>query len=242
MLSACANQPGQDQERPYSGKESTQRESARIHTELGSGYLAQNQVGIALEEFNEASRIDPNYSLAYNGLGMVYAALKEDVKADDNFKKSIRLEPANSETRNNYGTFLCSRSRIDESITQFMEAVKNPLYRTPAVAYMNAGFCSLRKKDTQGAEKYLLKALEIEPFMAQAAYQLGQIYFDRQQFELTRNALQNVMVNNPSAEALWLAIRTERQLGNKDAASSYTLELRKRYPNSAQTKALLSGQ
>jgi len=240
LLAGCANQ--QEQGRPYSGKESAQHESARIHTELGAGYLGQNQVAVALDEFKEAIRIDPGYALAYNGLGMVYASLKEDAKADENFKKSIQLEPSNSESRNNYGTFLCSRNRIDESITQFMEAVKNPLYATPGVAYVNAGFCSLRKKDTLGAEKYLRKALEIDPLINQAAYQLGQIYFERQQYELARSTLQNALLNNPSPEVLWLAIRIERQLGNKDALSSYTLELRKRYPNSAQTKALLSGQ
>jgi len=241
LLSGCANQQA-DQERPYSGKESTQRESARIHTELGAGYLGQYQYAIALEEFNEATRIDPNYALAYNGLGMVHAALKEDTKADDNFKKSIRLEPGNSETRNNYGTFLCSRNRIDESIVQFMEAVKNPLYRTPSVAYVNAGFCSLRKKDIDSAEKYLKQALSIQPSLNQAAFQLGTIYFDRQQYELARNTIQPALLNNPLPDILWLAIRIERILGNKDAVSSYTLELRKRYPNSAQAKALAAGE
>ncbi|HSH72728.1 MAG TPA: type IV pilus biogenesis/stability protein PilW [Methylophilaceae bacterium] len=240
LLSGCANMDSQ--EPAYSGKESTKQESARIHTELGAGYLGQYQMAIALEEFTEAVRIDPNYALAYNGLGMVYAALKEDAKADDSFKKSVRLQPGNSETRNNYGTYLCSRNRIDESITQFMEAVKNPLYRTPSVAYVNAGFCALRKKDIESAEKYLQQALAIQPSLNQAAFQLATIYFDRQQYELARNTIQSALLNNPLPDILWLAIRIERLLGNKDAVSSYTLELRKRYPNSAQAKALIAGE
>ena len=239
VLAGCANQQSQ---KAYSGKESSQHESARVHTELGAGYYGQNQLAIALEEFTEATRLDPNYALAYNGLGLVYSALKEDSKADANFKKSVQMEPNNSQSRNNYGTFLCSRNRIDESITQFMDAVKNPLYTTPAVAYMNAGICSLRKNDTVNAETYFQKALIANPGLSAAAYQLGLIYFNKEQYTFVRAALQNALSNNPSPEVLWLAIRTERILGNKDAVSSYTLELRRQYPKSEQTKALLQGQ
>ncbi|HZV98152.1 MAG TPA: type IV pilus biogenesis/stability protein PilW [Methylophilaceae bacterium] len=237
MLGACASQQPTN-----SGGESDLRERARIHTELGAGYYAQKQMGIALEEFSEAAKIDPNYALAQNGLGLVYAALGEDAKADASYKKALQLDPANSESRNNYGTFLCSRNRIDESITQFVEAVKNPLYATPGIAYLNAGVCSLRKNDTANAEVYLQKALQAQPLLHQAAYQLALIQFNRGKPELARNYLKNALVSDPTPEILWLGIRIERLLGDKDAEASYALLLRKKYPNSEQTKALLSGQ
>ncbi|HWU82583.1 MAG TPA: type IV pilus biogenesis/stability protein PilW [Methylophilaceae bacterium] len=238
MLTACAGQT----ERPAYGGESNLSERARIHTELGAGYYAQNQLGIALEEFKEAVQIDPSYSLGHNGLGLVYAALREDAKADASFKKAIELAPNNSESRNNYGTFLCSRGRYDESITQFLEAVKNPLYVTPGVAYMNAGVCSLRKKDVANAEVYLQRALQVQPVLYQASYQLAQIEYDRGQPMRARQYLQTPLANDPTAEMLWLGIKVERLLGGRDAEASYALQLRKKYPNSEQTKALLSGQ
>ena len=238
LLTACASPKGPE----YIGSESNLRERARIHTELGAGYFGQNQMEIALEEFTEAARIDPTYGLAYNGLGLVYANLREDVKADNNFQKSLKLEPRNSESRNNYGTFLCSRNRIDESITQFLEAVKNPLYATPALAYLNAGVCSLRKNDVKNAELYLQKALQADPLLNQAAYQLALIQFNRSNFPQAHLYLQNALVSVPSAETLWLAIRIERKLGSRDAEASYALQLRSKYPNSEQTKALLAGQ
>lgn len=237
LLSGCVTQQPQDPT-----KESSQRESARIHTELGAGYYAQKQPGIALEEFNDAVRIDPTYAQAYNGLGLVYAALNEDDKADASYKKSLQLDPGNSESHNNYGTFLCSRKRIDESIGQFLEAVKNPLYTTPGSAYMNAGICSLKKQDVKNAEIYLQKALQAQPLLHQAAYQLALIHFDRGQFQLAHNDLQNALVSNPTPEMLWLGVRIERVLGDKNAESSYTLLLKSKYPDSDQTKALLAGQ
>jgi type IV pilus assembly protein PilF len=199
-------------------------------------------MSIALEEFTGATRIDPSYALAYNGLGLVYGALGEDEKANANFNKSIQLEPGNPETRNNYGTFLCSRNRIDESLAQFAEAVKNPLYATPGVAYMNAGICSLRKKDEKNAEIFLRKALQSQPLLHQAAYQLALLQFNHGEHQLARNTLTNAMLGDPTPQMLWLGIRVERILGDRDAEASYALSLRTKYPNSDEAKALLSGQ
>ncbi|MCB5184146.1 type IV pilus biogenesis/stability protein PilW [Methylobacillus gramineus] len=236
VMTACAaNEPNQSTE--------AARERARVHTELGAGYYAQNQIAVALEEFQDAARIDPTYAPAQNGLGLVYGTLREDVKADTAFKKALQLEPNSSETRNNYGSFLCSRNRIDESIIQFSEAVKNPLYVTPGVAYMNAGTCLLRKRDTKNAELYLQHALQIQPQLFQAGYQLAVIAYGRGQYDMARNYLRaGLESNSPTPEMLWLGIQLERQLGNRDAEASYALQLRRKYPNSEQTKLLLSGQ
>ena len=219
LLTACAAQQAREA--------ASNRDGARIHTELGAGYYQQNQMGIALDQFTEATKIDPGYALAYNGLGLVYGKLGEDAKADASYKKSLQLEPGNPESHNNYGTFLCSRNRIDESIVQFNDAVRDPLYTTPEMAYLNAGICSLKKKDEKNAEVYLHKALQIQPLLHQAAYQLALIQFNRGEFEQARKTLVNALVSNPSADTLWLGVRIERLLGNKDAESSAPVTFRK---------------
>lgn len=124
---------------------------------------------------------------------------------------------------------------------QFLEAVKNPLYTTPFIAYTNAGYCSLKKSDVSSAERFFSLALQYQPLLHNAAYQLAKIYFDRQQYGLSQQTMINALANNPNPEMLWLGVRIERQLGNKDAASSYALELRRKYPDAPQTKSLLSG-
>jgi type IV pilus assembly protein PilF len=237
FLTACATQQGSR----VGSAETNKHESARIHAELGSGYYQQNQMAVALEEFTKSIEFDPTYSSGFNGLAMTYAAIKEDVKAELNFKKSIALDVKNSEAHNNYGSFLCSRNRFDESIVQFQEAAKNPLYVTPFVAYTNAGYCSLKKSDVNGAEQFFSLALQYQPLLHNAAYQLAKIYFDKKQYGLAQQTLSNALANNPTPEMLWLGVRVERQLGNKDAESSYALELRRKYPDAPQTQSLLSG-
>lgn len=215
---------------------------ARAHTDLGAAYLQQGKFEIALSEFTEAIQIDPSYALAYNGMGLVRAALGEDALADASYKKSIELQPNNSESHNNYGSFLCSRKRYDESIGHFLTAVKNPLYGTPNLAYANAGICSARKNDNKNAEIYLNKALQIEPLTHSAATQLAEIQFNRGDASSAQKTLQNALIANPSPETLWLGIKVARALDDKDSASSYALQLRQQYPNSEQTRLLLSGK
>ncbi len=215
---------------------------ARSHTDLGAAYYQQGKLEIALDEFNRAVEIDPTYSQAYNGLGLVYAALNEDAKADASFKRAIQVQPSSSESHNNYGSFLCAHKRYDESITQFLEAVKNPLYSTPSLAYANAGICSVRKNDIKNAEVYLNKALQIEPLTYSAAYQLADIQFKRGDVTTAQKTLQNALIGSPSPETLWLGIRIARVQGDKDAEASYALQLRQQYPNAEQTRLLLSRQ
>jgi type IV pilus assembly protein PilF len=233
---SCVNQQQQEKENE------NLKSRARAHTDLGAVYYQQKQLEIALEEFNNAVKIDPSFASAYNGLGLVNAELGKDDIADASFRKSIQLEPSNSEAHNNYGSFLCSRNRIDESITEFLAAVKNPLYATPAMAYTNAAICSMRKKNTAGAEQYLQRALQIDPLSQTAAYQLASLQFKRNDAVAAKKTLQNVMLSRPSPEVLWLGIQIERVVGGKDAEASYALQLRRQYPDSEQAKLLQSGK
>jgi type IV pilus assembly protein PilF len=172
----------------------------------------------------------------------VHSALGQFDQADANFRKAVQLEPNNSESHNNYGSFLCSKGRYDESIKEFLVAVSNPLYGTPAVAYTNAGICSIRKNDAVKGEIYLKQALQKDPLYGPAAYQLAQLQFNRNEVAAAKATLQNSLLTNPSAEMLWLAVQIERAVGSRDAEASYALQLRRRYPDSEQAKLLQSGR
>lgn len=236
LLAGCA---AQNTSSSYT--DSPMRQRAQVHAELAGGYYAQGQLAIALDEFNEAVRLDSSYAPAHAGLGLVHAALRQDDKAEASFKRALQLDPQGSESHNNYGIFLCSRNRLDESIKEFLAAVSNPLYATPETAYLNAGVCALKKNDTGHAEDYLLQALQHRPDLRRASYLLADINFSRAAYAESRKYLQQAMKNaEPSPEMLWLAVRLERALGDKDAEASYSLLLRKKFPDSAQTKAMLA--
>ncbi len=230
ILSACTTQPENFNDKP--------KERAQAHADLGAVYLQQGRLDVALEEFILASKIEPSYAAAYNGLGLVQAALGQDAVAELNFKKAVQMEPLNSEAHNNYGSFLCARNRLDESIKEFMAALKNPLYATPVMAYTNAAVCSLRKDDSVQAEGYLLRALQLDPSASLAAYQLAAIQFKRKDAVAAKKTLQAALSSKASADMLWLAIQIERTLGDANLEASYALELRQNYPESEQAQLL----
>jgi type IV pilus assembly protein PilF len=217
------------------------RARARAHTDLGAAYFQQKKLNIALEEFSLAAKIDPEFGFAYNGLGLVNAALGQDESADAAFKKAIALDSKNSEAHKNYGNFLCSRGKYKASIDEYLIAVENPVYTTPAAAYTNAGICSVRANDTKSAEIYFAKALQVKPLSKVAAYQLASLQFKRNDAQRAFITLSNALVNNPSAEALYLAVQITNALALQREENEYRVQLFRKYPNSKQAAALKSG-
>jgi type IV pilus assembly protein PilF len=219
------------------------RQRAQIHTDLGAAYFGSGQLGVALEELNVAIRADSSFAPAFNMLGLVYMTLREDDKAEENFRRSLSLSSADSDTNNNYGWFLCQRGKIDDSIRYFMAALKNPLYATPEKSYLNAGICARKKNDDAEAEAFLLKAVRLQPRQPQALFHLADINFKRGNYVESKKFInQFSQIAAPTPESLWLGIRIERRLGNRSDEASYELQLRKTFPDSPEAQALRSGK
>lgn len=227
-----------------SAEEQTEaRQRARIHTDLGAAYFGSGQLGVALEELNVAIQADSGFAPAYNMLGLVYMTLREDDKAEENFRRSLSLSGADSDANNNYGWFLCQRGKIDDSIRHFMAALKNPLYATPEKSYLNAGICARKKNDDAEAEEFLLKAIRLQPRQPQALFHLADINFKRGNHAESKKFInQFSRIAAPTPESLWLGIRIERRLGNRSDEASYGLQLRKTFPDSPEAQALRNGK
>ena len=243
ILAGCAGGQQHVIQQPESSERVDAQYRARVHTELAASYFSLAQYGVALEELNEALRSDASYTPAYNMLGVVYMELKEDRQAEQSFQQALRISPADSEAHNNYGWFLCTRGRMAQSIDHFLEAVKNPLYATPERAYLNAGICTRKQGDDAGAEKYFLSALKIQPLQQQALYNIADLYFAQGRYGDARLHLdRHLRVAAATADSLWLAVRIDRKLRDRDAEASHALQLRKQFPDSPQADLLKSGR
>lgn len=241
FLTACSQAPissGGDQE---SKTDSGYR--AQIHTELAAHYYSRGQYRVALTEVREALSSEPNYAPAYNVLGLIHSQLLEDQQAEESFRRAMELSPNYSEVRNNYGHFLCQRQRYDEALPQFDAAVKNPLYPTPEKPLANAGMCALLKGNMPLAENYLLRALA--RVRNQPAALLGMAEWELRQgnYPAVRSYLKSLMASGDfKPQGLWLALRLERALGNREAEASYSGQLRRHYPESEESRLLLGGR
>lgn len=234
ILSGCGTTSGVD----------NSAASAKVHTELAALYYERAQYGVALEEAAIALEADSGYSPAYGVRGLIHMALREDKLAEDDFRKGLRLDDLNANLHNNYGWFLCQRGREKESIPHFMAALKDPLYKTPALAYLNAGVCSRKAGNIQDAEEFLLKSLQRQADMAPALIALAELNYDKGDYAMARQYYSRFAERNANltAQQLWLGIRIHRKVRDRNAEASLGMQLRKRYPDSKETQMLMRGE
>ena len=75
--------------------------------------------------------------------------------------------------------------------------------------------------------------------MAPALIQMGQISYDQGNYLSARGYLQRYLeVARHTPASLWLGIRVEKELGDKDTLSSYALLLRNNFPDSDEAALL----
>ncbi len=247
LLAGCTatgSGSGQGAQQPTSSKpaENEQQQRAKVHTELGSLYMLDGRYAIAMEEARIALSADSNYAPAYNLLGLTHMVLNEPRLAEDNFDMAMRLAPGDPEISNNFGWFLCQNGREQRSISYFMAAGKNPLYTAPTKPYTNAGICALRMKDDKAAEEYLSTALRLSPTNTQALFWLADIAYRKGRYNEARQLTTDIeKMIEPTAEVIWLALRLERKLGNREAEARYASQLRRRFVGSPEQRLLSQG-
>lgn len=228
---------------PQSSVESDTQTRARIHTELAAGYLELGNYGVALQEGTEALKSEPNYAPALSVLGLVYMELRDDKAAEANFQRALRINPLDSDVNHNYGTFLCKRKREQESIKYFLAALRNPLYATPDKSWVNAGICARQTGDLATAEEYFQTALKLRPTQPQALFEIADMAYRRKDYTEAKAYLGRMQPDVPkTAGMLWLALRVERGLGNRNAEASLGFQLRKNFPDSREARALMASQ
>lgn len=216
---------------------------AQLHAEIAAGYYERGQMDVALHELGEAAKLDPKNAKIYNVYGLVYAMLGENAKAEANFRSALELAPNDSEIRQNWGWFLCSHGKPREAIPEFDLAVRNPLYRTPDIALVNAGKCSAEIGDNRRADEYYRRALAVNPQSTTAAYNLSLLKFREDRMDEARVLIRRVTQQTTAPpEALYLGMCIERRLGDRATEASYVSQLRNRYPESPEARAIPPGK
>jgi len=215
---------------------------AQLHADIAAGFYERGQMQVALQELDEAIKLDPKNAKVYNVYGLVYAVLGEDANAERNFQQAIALAPSDSEIRQNWGWYLCTHGKPRESIPEFEMAIRNPLYKSPDVALTNAGKCSIEFGDNRAGEEYLRRAMTINPGNVSASYNLALLLYRESRVEEARTLMRRVMATpNPAPDALYLGMCIERKAGDRVTEASYVQQLKTRYPDSPEAKAIPPG-
>ena len=231
LLAACTT--------TTNGPKRSATSAAGYNVQLGYAYLRQGNLPLAKEKLERAEQQDPSSPDVHSALGLLYERLGEAKKADRQFETALRLAPKDPEIENNYAIYLCRNGRVDEGVKHFESAARNPLYRTPAVAYTNAGVCQRGAGRLAEAEKNFLRALQLRPNNAEAAFQLGDLRLQQGANAEARADVDRFLdAFRATPDLLLLRVRIARATGDKLAEEKFSRRLRIDFPDSDQARAL----
>lgn len=248
LIGGCANNPRAFS--PSDGKtdiltesdEPDVRRRARLRLELASGYFEQGQTNVALDELKQALILDPGFGDAYNLRGLVYMRLNDLPLAEDSFRRALALNPRNADVAHNYGWLLCQQARYRESSQLFGQAIANPGYSGQAKTLMAQGVCQIRASQPAEAEQSFLRSYQIDARNPLTAYNLANLLYERG--DLTRAQFYIRRLNNSelaNAETLWLGIKIEQRLNNREVVAQLGDQLKKRYGQSREAGSYEKG-
>jgi len=218
------------------------RRRARLRLELASAYFEQGQITVALDEIKQSLVIDPSFVDAYNLRGLVYMRLNEMPLAEDSFRRAQNINPQDASVAHNYGWLLCQQARYSEAMQLFGQAIANPGYTGKAKTLMAQGVCQINAGQLSAAEQSLRQSYELDAGNPVTGYNLASLLYKRG--DLVRAQFYIRRLNNSelaNAETLWLGIKTEYKLNNREAVLQLGEQLKKRFAQSPQVAAYEKG-
>ena len=149
------------------------------YNNLGNFLLRKGEVSEALENFEAALRLQPDYVDARYSLG---AALFEMHRVDEAvrcFEETLKLQPNHAKAHNNLGLALFQGGKLDDAIHHYQEALQSEPNHSNA--HYNLGLALFQKRQMKEAVphfEYLLAAqpedAEVQLLLAFALSQSGE--------------------------------------------------------------------
>ncbi len=124
-------------------------------------YQERNEPELALDDLNDAIRLDPTAAYLWNDRGEVWRARKNYHKAIGDYTEAIRLAPDRPGPYNNRGLALYALKEYDKAIADYTEAIR--LDPKNSLTFGNRGNARLARKDYDRAIDDYEQAIELDP-------------------------------------------------------------------------------
>ena len=141
------------------------------HNNLGASLAEAGNAHEAIEHYEEALRIKPDYAKAHNNLGVALWQTGKAQEAIEHYEEALRIKPDYAKAHNNLGTALWQTGKAQEAIEHYEQAVRlNP---DDATAHDNLGLLLQRMGEVQEAIGHFQQVVRIRPNSAVAHNNLG---------------------------------------------------------------------
>ena len=138
-------------------------QAAALNLELGASYLSQGRLELARDKLTRATRQDPGSSEAHRVLGMVFESLNDAARAENHYRRAVRLAPRDVEALNSLGVFQCLQTgNPSQGLEVLKRAAREASDARRVEVYTNCGLCEL-PQDSANARRWFRLALELDP-------------------------------------------------------------------------------
>jgi Flp pilus assembly protein TadD len=145
--------------------------SMHVHLHLAIELKRRGALPQAIEHYEAAVRISPDFEPARHGLGVALIEAGHAEEAIPHIRAAIGLSPELHTGHNDLGVALLRQGAIEEAVREF--EVAQDLQPAAAGPRTNLGLALLRQGKAEEAVAILKEALRLEPEFAQGQYTLG---------------------------------------------------------------------
>lgn len=199
---------------------------------LGVALRRENDLDGAIEQFEEALRIEPAFAPAHFNLGTLAHMNRRYAEAIAHFAAAVQAKPDYAEARFyladslfNHGIQLMQQSRLPEAAARFEEVLK--LEPDSAGAHNSLGLVLRKMRRYDASRAHLARAIAIKPDLAEAHLNMGALLIETGQSEAGIAEIRAGLRLNPDpAWHCYLAALLTKQGREDEAIEHYEQALR----------------
>ena len=211
--------------------------------ETGNAARASKNFDDAIKLLNEAINFEPNNSLAYNNIGIVYADMEQYEKAIEYYDKALQILPTYTEVYNNRGNAYKKLKNYDNAIADYKTALSQKLDDKNADVYLWSAY--LESKKFNDAVEFYNKRVKNNKNESESWLRLGWSLNELKNYPESIKAIQKSIKLKPTANSYyWLACVYENSNNTKKAVTALkkSLELNPNYEDAKNKLAELSAK
>jgi tetratricopeptide (TPR) repeat protein len=169
--------------------------SPRVHLNLGMAYRGAARLAEARACFEEAIRLDPSYSDAFNNLGTIFQLEGDLPTAVRHFRQAVKLDPEYRTAQENLAKCLAHMDKPKAALEQYRVVLG--LDPNNAEAHFQIGSLYQRLNYLEDARRHYEEAIRLRPRDADAIANLGSILQSEGQLDLAAERFRQAIALRP---------------------------------------------
>jgi len=151
------------------------------YVDLAQMYLERGKTQEAIEQYEEAIRLDPCCLAPHEGLGDTYLMQGRVDEAVGEYEKAIDFAPGTADYHSELGFLLYSRGLNEKAIEEYLKAIDLDSYSW--LVYLRLGVAYRAEGRLEGALEAYERAIKLKPDYITAHVGIGQVYEAQEEWE-----------------------------------------------------------